>query len=82
MLKVDVRIEESTGQQLGVETGIAIGVFWLVILVTLVAVFNSLHLESISNPFGQLVTQIIGYAPRLFAGIILVLFAWLIAILI
>src|SRR5258708_5148092 len=79
MLHVDKRIEESTGQKVGVETGIAIGVFWLVILVTVVAVFNSLHLERISDPFAQLVTQIIGYAPRLIAGTVLTLLAWLIA---
>ncbi len=81
MLKVDTRIEESTGQKVGVESGIAVGVFWLIILVTLVAVFDSLHLDRISNPFAQLVAQIIGYAPRLIAGTILVLLAWLIATL-
>lgn len=79
MLGVDKRIEESTGQKVALESGIAIGVFWLVILVTVVAVFDSLHLESISNPFAQLVSQIVGYAPRLVAGTILVLIAWLVA---
>jgi Conserved TM helix len=82
LLKVDTRIEESTGQKVGVESGIAVGVFWLIILVTLVAVFDSLHLDRISNPFAQMVAQIIGYAPRLVAGTILVLLAWLIATLI
>jgi hypothetical protein len=82
MLKVDTRIEESTGQKVGVESGIAVGVFWLIILATLVAVFDSLHLDRISNPFAQLVTDIVGYAPRLVAGTILVLLAWLIATLI
>ena len=79
MLKVDERIEESTGQKVNVESGIAIGVFWLIILVTVVAVFNSLHLDRISDPFAQLVTQIIGYAPRLIAGTVLMLVAWVIA---
>jgi hypothetical protein len=82
LLKVDTRIEESTGQKVGVESGIAVGVFWLIILITLVAVFDSLHLDRISNPFAQMVAQIIGYAPRLVAGTILVLLAWLIATLI
>ncbi|HUK03749.1 MAG TPA: mechanosensitive ion channel, partial [Burkholderiales bacterium] len=82
LLKVDARIEESTGQTVGVESGIAIGVFWLVILVTVVAVFNTLHLDRISDPFAQLVTQIIGYAPRLIAGTVLMLVAWVLATLI
>jgi len=81
MLLVDRRIEESTGQKVGVESGIALGVFWLIILVTVVAVFDSLHLDRISNPFAQLVAQIVGYAPRLVAGTILVLLAWLVATL-
>ena len=81
LLKVDDRIQESTGQKVSVENGIAVGVFWLIILVTLVAVFDSLHLDRISNPFAQMVTGIVGYAPRLVAGIILVLVAWLVATL-
>lgn len=82
VLKVDDRIAESTGQKVSVESGIALGVFWLVILVTVAAVFNSLHLDRISDPFAQLVTQIIGYAPRLIAGVVLTLVAWVIATLI
>jgi hypothetical protein len=82
VLKVDTRIQESTGQAVGVESGVAVGVFWLILLVTIVAVFDSLHLDRISNPFAQLVSQIIGYAPRLVAGTILLLVAWLIATLI
>jgi hypothetical protein len=79
LLKVNARIEESTGQKVQVEWGIAIGVFWVIVLITLVAVFDSLHLDLISNPFAQLVSQIIGYLPRLVAGTILLLVAWLLA---
>ena len=45
LLKVDERIEDSTGQKVAVEDGIAVGIFWLIILVTMVAVFDSLHLD-------------------------------------
>jgi hypothetical protein len=79
VLKVNTRIAESTGQTVNIENGIAIGVFWVIILITLVAVFDSLHLDLISNPFAQLVSQIIGYLPRLVAGTILLLVAWLLA---
>ena len=82
MLKVDPRIQESTGQRVGVESGIAVGVFWLILLITFLAVFNALHLDLISNPFAGLVTQIIGYAPRLIAGTLLMLIAWLVATLV
>lgn len=79
MLKVNQRIEESANQRMDVETGIALGVFWLIMLVTLVGVFNALDLSTISNPFAEMITQILGYLPRLVAGTALVLIVWLIA---
>jgi hypothetical protein len=82
LLRVDARIQDSTGQAVGVESGVAVGVFWIIILITVVAVFDTLHLDRISNPFAQLVTDIVGYAPRLVAGTILVLIAWLVATLV
>ena len=79
LLKVNARIEESTGEPVHVESGIAIGVFWIILLITLVAMLDSLHLDRLSNPFAQLVGRVIGYLPSLVAGTILALVAWLLA---
>lgn len=81
MLAVNRRVQESTDQQYDVESGIALGIFWLVLLVTFLGMFNALHLELISNPFQVLVTQIFGYLPRLLAGTLLLLLAWVLATL-
>lgn len=81
LLSVDQRILESTGQRLAVERGIAVGVFWLILLLTLLGMFNALDLELTSNPFQVLATQIFGYLPRLLSGTLLVLLAWLAATL-
>ncbi|MGH8634398.1 MAG: mechanosensitive ion channel family protein, partial [Burkholderiales bacterium] len=81
LLSVNLRIRESTGQSLDVEKWIAVGVFWLIILLTLLGMFNALDLALISNPFQVLATQIFGYLPRLVAGTLLVLLAWLAATL-
>ncbi len=81
LLSVNQRIKETTGQPIDVQSGIAIGVFWLIMLVTLIGMFNVLDLELISNPFQALVTQIFAYLPRLLAGTLLLLLAWLIAML-
>jgi len=81
MLKVNQRIEESTHQRMDIESGIAIGLFWLVLLVTIVGVFNALDLSNISNPFAEMISQILGYLPRLVAGTILVIIVWIIATL-
>jgi len=82
LLRVNARVEESTGQKVGIEWGVAVGGFWLVILITLVAVFDALHLTLLSTSFGQLVAKIIGYLPSLVAGTIIALVAWLLATLI
>jgi hypothetical protein len=81
ILKVNQRIEESTHQRMDIESGIAIGLFWLILLVTLVGVFNALDLSTISNPFAQMISQILGYLPRLVAGTVLVIIVWMIATL-
>jgi hypothetical protein len=79
LLLVNQRIRESTGQALDVEKGIAIGAFWLIMLLTLLGMFNALDLELVSNPFQVLANQIFGYLPRLIAGTLLALIAWLAA---
>jgi hypothetical protein len=79
-LKVDERIAESAGQGAFVETLIANGLFWLILLVTAVGIFNVLDLTAVSSPFSQLLAQIVGYLPNLVAGAALTLIAWLIAL--
>jgi hypothetical protein len=80
-LKVNERIGETTDEKMDVEKGVAVGAFWLIILVTLVGVFNALSLELVSDPFNQLLSQIIGYLPRLLAGALLLILAWILATL-
>ena len=81
LLKINQRIEESTEQKLNVEGGIAIGVFCMILLLTVLGVLNALDLRLVSDPFQVLVVQIFAYLPRLAAGTILVLVAWLVATL-
>ena len=81
MLKVNQHIQESTKQTVNVEGGIATALFWVILLVTILGVFNALDLEIASNPLQALANQIFGYMPRLLAGTILVLIAWLLAVL-
>ncbi|HTH60889.1 MAG TPA: mechanosensitive ion channel [Paraburkholderia sp.] len=78
-LKVDQRISDSTGQGAYVERIVASGVFWLVLLVTAVGVFNVLDLYAVSNPFSLLVSRIVNYLPNLIGGTALTLIVWLVA---
>lgn len=80
-LAVNRRIQESTGVQVDAEHPVAIGVFWLLILVAAIAAMNTLDLASLSNPFSLMLSDILGYLPHLLAGTVLTLLAWLIATL-
>jgi hypothetical protein len=79
LLKVNTRVEESTGVQLDAESPVAVGVFWLILLATLVAVLNVLDLSLLTNPFAAMMGDIIGYLPKLLAGAVLSLVTWLLA---
>src|SRR5690606_34980704 len=79
---VNQRFGKLTGNGVDIEGAVGLAAFWTVLLLTLVAVFNSLDLAMVSGPFSVLVTQIFEYAPRLLAGLVLAPVAWLVASLV
>lgn len=79
LLAVNRRIHESTGAKIEVEHPVVVGVFWIVMLGVLIAALNTLDLSSLSNPFANILSDILGYLPYLVAGLVLTLVAWLIA---
>ena len=78
--QLNKRIADVSEQKLDLEAGLSGGAFWLIILITLIGMFNSLDLTLASGPFEVLVKQIAAYFPRLIAGVLLVLVAWLAAV--
>ncbi|MDM7942731.1 MAG: mechanosensitive ion channel [Hydrogenophaga sp.] len=76
---VNHRFGKLTGTGVDIEGAVALGLFWVVILLTLVAVFNSLDLAIVSGPFSAFTTQLFEYAPRLLGGLVLALVGWLVA---
>ena len=74
------RIADTTEQKLDLESGIATAIFWLIILITLIGVFNSLDLALASGPFEVMVKEIAAYVPHLVAGTVLLLVAWVAAV--
>ncbi len=79
MLNVNQRLRSTTGTAMDVEGGTAAGIYYLILLLVLVAFFNALHLELVSGPLGALVDQVLAFIPRLVAGGILILMVWGIA---
>jgi hypothetical protein len=79
LLDVNSRISETAQERMDIEKGIAIGVFWLVMLITLIGVLNTLNLDVVSDPFKEMLRQVLAYLPRLLAGGLLLLLAWVLA---
>ncbi|MDN0077209.1 mechanosensitive ion channel [Crenobacter sp. SG2303] len=61
-----------------IERWVAVILFWVILLITLIAVFNSVHLERASDPFNTMITQVLAYLPRIVAALLLALLAWVI----
>ncbi len=62
-----------------IEQWVARTVFWLLMLFVLVAFFQALGLTSVVEPLNQLLTQVTSYLPQVFAALVVVLIAWLLA---
>ena len=82
--KVDDRLSRwITGKEPpeGVESKrwVARGVFWLIMLLVLVAFFQVLDLTLITEPFNRLLNEVFQYAPRLVGAGVLLLIAWIVA---
>ncbi len=78
-LSVNERFVRLTGTRVDIEGAVGLGLFWVVLLFALVAVFNSLDLATVSGPFTAFTTELFEYAPRLLGGLALALLAWLLA---
>lgn len=62
-----------------IEGIIGTAVYYIVMLAVIVAVFDKLELPLIAQPLNALLSQVFTYLPRLFAGGIILVFAWLLA---
>jgi len=58
---------------------IAQAVFYFILLLFLPAVLGALQLEGISEPFSHILSTILSFIPKLFAGALIVFIGWLIA---
>lgn len=79
LLRINERFAGSTGQKADLEGVVALTLFWIVMLLTLAAMFNALNLSTVSGSFAALTTQLFEYAPRVLGATLLALLAWLAA---
>ncbi len=79
LVQLNNRLRNTTGTQMDVEGGAASALFYLVLLFVLVAFFNALNLELVSGPLRGFLDQVLAFAPKLVAGGVLLLVAWVLA---
>ena len=82
LAKLNERVESSTGNALDLEGGIAKAVYYVILLLVGVAFFDALQLEQVSGSLQALVDQVFAFAPRLAAGGLLMVIAWVLASLV
>jgi MFS family permease len=76
-----------TGRQEGsepppVEQWVSSAVYWIVIAFTVVAVLNSLNLQTVSQPINTFLNQVLSFLPKIVGAGILLGVAWLVATLV
>jgi len=80
---LDNRIVDMTaGQQapsINIEKVIATVVFWIIMILAIVAALNVLNLTTVSQPLNGFLNQIFSYLPRLGGAALLILAAWILA---
>ncbi|HEV2911757.1 MAG TPA: mechanosensitive ion channel [Pyrinomonadaceae bacterium] len=74
-----ISASEATARPAEAERWIARAVFYMIMLFVLVAFFQALGLTIASNPLGQFLTQVFGYATRLLGALVLLIIAWILA---
>lgn len=62
-----------------VENVISSIVFWVIVLLTIVAVLQALNLQAVSQPLNTFLNQLIGFIPRLIGAAIILAIAWVVA---
>jgi hypothetical protein len=75
-LQLNKRLGTTTGATMDIEGGTAAASYYLVLLLVLVGFFNALNLEVVSGPLRGLLDQVLAFVPKVVAGGVLLLVAW------
>ena len=79
MFRANERVKKLTDTAVDVESGIGAIAYYLVLILAIIAFFNTLNLGQVATPLESMVEKAIGYLPNLVAGGALVLVAWVLA---
>lgn len=76
---LDGKVDRTAGIRLPVTRVLSTGLYAVILLMTVIAVLNALNLGVATGPLSALATEVLGFVPKLVAGIILIAIAWVCA---
>jgi hypothetical protein len=79
LAKLNDRVRSEAGGQVDIEGGVAVVVYYVVLLLALIAFFDTMELPLVSGPLQTLVNGVLAFVPNLVAGAALMLIAWMVA---
>src|SRR5690606_25069601 len=82
LAQVNRRLAPALGRAVDIELLVSRLVFWFVLLVALVAAFNTLDLQVASAPFAAMIGDVVSYLPQVLAALVLALVGWMLALLV
>ena len=71
--------QDPGGKPLKVESIVSRVVFWVVMIITVVAFFNVLNLDMVAGPLGGFLEELFAFLPNLLSALLLLALAWLMA---
>jgi hypothetical protein len=84
-LGLDARVKKATGDEesdLLISKSIATAAYWVVLLLFLLLVLDSLELRGLMDPLKDMTAKALGYLPNLFSAGIILLVGWFVATLV
>ncbi len=81
LARIDERLRQAGGDEAPVPIPQALGdvVFWLTIVIFLPAVLGALALDGLLAPVQGAIEQLLGFVPKVFAAVLILLVGWLVA---
>ena len=78
-LGTDAKLSGATGHRANVENILARVVFWVVMVIAIIASLNVLNLNSVTGPFSQMIERFLLFIPQLISAVAIAFVAWIVA---
>lgn len=78
-LGTNAKLSGATGHRANVESILSRVVFWVVLVIAIIAALNVLNLNSVTGPFSQMIERFLVFIPQLISAVAVAFIAWIVA---